>query len=207
MDTQAQTIFDAYIGPYKDRHHYWTGMLLLVCAVLFLVFTANITANPAVNLLVTILTAFSLLAHGAIAGQVYKLWYLNMIEYSYFLNLGVLACAIFYTRASGQEATLHHSGTTVHGQKVVVYTSVVIAIGTFIIIVMIHIVRKVTSFQPCNRLISETIILRLSKLRERVKLAVCCKHQCSCHSPPSPAHDEDTAIQLRESLLEYCTDD
>ena len=78
MDTQAQTIFDAYIGPYKDRHHYWTGMLLLVRAVLFLIFAANVSANPAVNLLATTLTAFSLLAHGAIAGQVYKLWYLNM---------------------------------------------------------------------------------------------------------------------------------
>jgi len=182
-------------------------MLLLVRAVLFLIFAANVTANLAVNLLATILTAFSLLAHGAIAGQVYKRWYLNMIEYSYFLNLGVLACAIFYTRASGQEATLHHSGTTVHSQKVVMYTSVVIAIGTFIFIVMIHIVRKVTSFQPCNRLISETIILRLSKLRGRVKLAVSRKHQCHCQSPPSPAHDEVIAIQLRESLLEYCTDD
>jgi len=128
-----------------------------------------------------------------------------MIEYSYFLNLGILACAIFYTKASGQEATLHHSGTTVHSQKEVVYTSVVIAIGTFIIIVMIHIVRKATSFQPCNRLISETIILRLSKLRERVKLAV--SHKCQCQSPPSLAHNNETAIQLRESLLEYCTDD
>jgi len=204
---KLKPFFDAYIGPYKDRHHYWTGMLLLVRAVLFLIFAANVTANPAVNLLATILTAFSLLAHGAIAGQVYKLWYLNMIEYSYFLNLGVLACATFYTRASVQEATLHHSGTTVHGQKVVVYTSVVIAIGTFIFIVMIHIVRKATSFQPCNRLISETIILRLTKLRERVKLAVSRKHQCHCQSPPSPSHDEVIAIQLRESLLEYYTDD
>ena len=159
------------------------------------------------NLALKLLYSCVLCVHGAIAGQVYKRWYLNMIEYSYFLNLGILACAIFYTRASGQEAMLHHSATTVHGQKVVVYTSVVIAIGTFIFIVMIHIVRKVTSFQPCNQLISETIILRLSKLRERVKLAVTRKHQCHCQSPPSPAHDEVIAIQLRESLLEYCTDD
>ena len=104
-------------------------MLLLVRAVLFLIFTANVTANLAVNLLATILTAFSLLAHGAIAGQVYKRWYLN---------------------------------------------------------------------------ISETIILRLSKLRERVKLAV--SHKRQCQSAPSRAHNE-TAIQLCESLLEYCTDD
>ena len=29
---KLKPFFDAYIGPYKDRHHYWTGMLLLVRA-------------------------------------------------------------------------------------------------------------------------------------------------------------------------------
>ena len=202
---KLKPFFDAYIGPYKDRHHYWTGLLLLVRGVLFLIFSANVIANPAVNLLVIILTAFSLLAHGAIVGQVYKQWYLNMIEYSYFLNLGVLAGAVFYTRASGQEAMLHLSGTSVHGQKAVVYTSVVIAIVTFTVIVMIQIVKKASSFKPCNWLISESIIPRLSKLRERVTLAVSRKHQCQ--SPLSPVHDDETAFQLRESLLEYCTND
>ena len=46
---KLKPFFDAYIGPYKDRHHYWTGMLLLVRAVLFLIFAANVTANPAVT--------------------------------------------------------------------------------------------------------------------------------------------------------------
>ena len=207
MDTQTQTIFWCLHWALQRQTSLldWDASASSCCT--FLDFRSKCYCQSCCYLLATILTAFSLLAHGAIAGQVYKLWYLNMIEYSYFLNLGVLACAIFYTRASGQEATLHHSGTTVHGQKVAVYTSVVIAIGTFIFIVMIHIVRKVTSFQPCNRLISETIILRLTKLRERVKLIVSRKHQCQCQSPPSPAHDENIAIQLRESLLEYCTDD
>ena len=197
---KLKPFFDAYTGPYKDRHRYWTGLLLLVRAALFLIISVNAIDNPAVNLLVISLTAFSLITHGAVAGQIYKTWILNTIEYSYFLNLGVLSCATFYTRASDQEDSREATG---HGQKAVVYTSVAIALVTFKVIVVMHIVKKVKSFSQCNRLFSESITPKLSKLREKATLAMERKH----HSPlPSPAVSP-TAIQLRESLLEYCVDD
>ena len=39
-------LFDAYTGPYKDKHRYWTRLLLLVRIALLLAFTANIFGDP-----------------------------------------------------------------------------------------------------------------------------------------------------------------
>jgi len=39
-------LFDAYTGPYRDKHHYWIGLLLLVRAVLFLIFSVQCVWRP-----------------------------------------------------------------------------------------------------------------------------------------------------------------
>ena len=198
---KLKPLFDAYTGPYKDRHRYWTGLLLLVRVALFVIVSVNAIANPAVDLLAITLTTFCLITHGVVAGQVYKTWILNAIEYSYFLNLGVLSCATFYTRASDQEDS---RGATGQDQKAVVYTSVAIALVTFKVIVMMHIVKKVKSFPQCNRLFSERVNSKLSTLRGRATLAM--RRKCPHSPPPSPAVSP-ISIQLRESLLEYCVKD
>ena len=198
---KLKPLFDAYTGPYKDRHRYWTGLLLLVRVALFVIVSVNAIANPAVDLLAITLTTFCLITHGVVAGQVYKTWILNAIEYSYFLNLGVLSCATFYTRASDQEAS---RGATGQDQKAVVYTSVAIALVTFIVIVMMHMVKKVKSFPQFNRIFSERVNSKLSTLRGRATLAMRRKRP---HSPPPSPVVSPTSIQLRESLLEYCVND
>ena len=197
---KLKPLFDAYTGPYKDRHRYWTGLLLLVRAALFIVFSVNaaIASCSAVDLLAITLTAFCLITHEVVAGRVYKTWILNTIEYSYLLNLGVLSCATFYMRASDQE-----EGATGQDQKAVVYTSVAIALVTFIVIVMMHIVKKVKSFPQFNRSFSERVNSKLSTLRGRATLAMRRKRP---HSPPPFPAVSPTSIQLRESLLEYCAD-
>ena len=198
---KLKPLFDAYTGPYKDRHRYWTGLLLLVRAALFIIFSVNAIANPTVDLLAITLTAFCLITHGVVAGRVYKTWILNAIEYSYLFNLSVLSCATFYMTASDQEVA---SGATGQDQKAVVYTSVAIALVTFKVIVMMHIVKKVKSFPQFNRIFSERVNSKLSTLRGRATLAMRRKR---LHSPPPSPAVSSTSIQLRESLLEYCVND
>ena len=93
---KLKPLFDAYTGPYKDKHRYWTGLLLLVCIVLSLIFSMNTRGSAEMNLLAITFTVLLLFMHGILAGSIYKTWYLNIIEYS-FLNLGILASATFYT--------------------------------------------------------------------------------------------------------------
>ena len=51
-------LFGAYMGPYKDRYRYWTGILLLARVVLTVLFSSiantNTVAGPQLNLLLLI---------------------------------------------------------------------------------------------------------------------------------------------------------
>ena len=136
---KLKPLFDAYTGPYKDRHRYWTGLLLLVRIVLFLVFSLNTLGSPDINLQAISLTVLSLFVHGVLFGTVYKTWSLNFIEYSFFFNLGVLASATFYMTGAPQ------------GQLGVVYASVSIAFTQFIIVTF-HALQRFRSSHHCNRI-------------------------------------------------------
>ena len=184
---KLKPLFDAYTGPYKDRHRYWTGLLLLVRIVLFLIFSLNTRGSSDINLLAIIITVLSLLVFLAIVGGVYKTLHLNIIEYSFFFNLGVLASATLYTIINGQ------------GQTAVAYTSVSIAFAVFIIIVVLHLLTKFKLSNHCNW-------ISVNILRSAVK-KLCCKqrnpHQNTHHdTQPRVTH---ATVELRESLLEYCS--
>ena len=191
---KLKPLFDAYTGPYKDKHRYWTGLLLLVRVVLFLIFSMNIRGSANINLLAIIVTVLTLFMHSILAGSVYKKWYLNMIEYSLFLNLGVLASATLYT-----------STVIGQGQTAVAYTSVSIAFVLFIIIVVFHILTKLKSTQHYNWIsvnIVRKLRVKLSKLRSALK-KLCCKERSPRHNTqPRVTH---ATVELRESLLEYCS--
>lgn len=77
-------LFDAYTGPYKIQHRYWTGLLLLIRVLLFLIYSINTLGDPMINLLATSVTMFCLFAYLSMIGGVYKIWWLNMIEWHLF---------------------------------------------------------------------------------------------------------------------------
>ena len=93
-------LFDAYTGPYKDNHHYWTGLLLLVRILLFIVFSTNVTGDPSTNLLAIIIVTTCLFAYLALFAGVYKTWLLNVLEYSFFLNLIIVSAAALYATST-----------------------------------------------------------------------------------------------------------
>ena len=63
---RLKPLFDAYTGPYKDKHRYWPGLLLVVRVVLFLVFSLNVFGNPAISLLTIIIITFCILYYNHI---------------------------------------------------------------------------------------------------------------------------------------------
>ena len=58
-------LFDAYMGPYKESHRYWTGMMLLARAILIVLFSSfantNTVAGPQLNLLLLTISTCALL--------------------------------------------------------------------------------------------------------------------------------------------------
>ena len=129
MYLKLKLFLDAYHAPYRNNHRYWIGMLLLLRFILFIISaTIDIGAakDPHVNLLaistaIVVVTGWCWNIHG-----VYKKWYLDALESSFFLNLIILCAATYQVQLAGGS------------QAAVVYTSVSIAFITFIVIIAYH---------------------------------------------------------------------
>ena len=120
-------LFDAYMGPCKDNCRYSVGLLLLARVILFLVFSANVFGDPAINLLAIIAMVICICIHRTLVSGVYKRQYLNAIEYSFLVNINILSSSALYT-------TRNNNGK----QDIVAYISAGIAFVMFIAIILYH---------------------------------------------------------------------
>ena len=91
--TTFKPILDTYFGPYKDSAYYWTGVLLLIRAVVY--------ALPAIDedlsfLVISILLGGLLWLHAAV--QPYKNKFCNIQECFAILNLSAVHAALLYKK-------------------------------------------------------------------------------------------------------------
>ena len=119
---KVKPFLDAYHAPYKDKYRYWTGKLLLLRCGLFLVFAFNTLGDPSVNLLAISTIVVGLIPFVRFTGLIYKSPYLDALDASFLLNLGLLAAATHHVRLAGGS------------QAAVVYTSVLwlLLLGLFV---------------------------------------------------------------------------
>ena len=124
---------DSYHAPYKAKHRYWPGLLLILRVVLFLVFAFEFNPQQdrtSINLL-AILVGIGILVVWA-SGSVYRNWCLDALEGSFALNLIILSAATMY---------IYHVSPSNTDQLAVGYTSVSIAFATFIVILVFQVVK------------------------------------------------------------------
>ena len=95
--TRFRAFLDAYWAPYTPKYRYWTGLLLLLRCILFLVNAlGNARNDSGFNLVIICCVSLGLVAIPWINCRIYKKWYLEVLEASFILNLGVLAVASIY---------------------------------------------------------------------------------------------------------------
>ena len=88
------SIMDAYHAPYRRRHRYWTGFLLLTRCVLFLVFATNNRDNSiSENMYATTLAVIVVLLLKT-KMKMYRNFSLDILELCFHLNLIVLATTL-----------------------------------------------------------------------------------------------------------------
>ena len=119
---RLKPFMDSYHAPYKAKHRYWPGLLLVLRFVLLLVFAFNIQQDPSVNLLAILVGTGMVQLWAWVSGGIYKNWCLDALEGSFALNLIIVAAATSYVD--------HSQGY----QLAVGYTSVSIALATFVCI-------------------------------------------------------------------------
>ena len=155
---------DSYYGPFKDKHHYWVGVLLVVRGVLFVFFAYFFAIEDNVNLLLTIVSSIVLLA--LTGTSAYKTVYVSILENSFFLDLGVLAAGTFYIRHVVQDSSQANS------QEALVATSVGFAFLKFCGIITLHSYKFViipiqkwcVQVRANNRCIDNTVTVQLQPL-------------------------------------------
>ena len=102
------------------------ALYIVAIYVSLVFFSTNIYGRVDLNLLAIVVIVLLLFMHLALAGGVYKSWYLNVIEYS-FLNLGILASATTVAEW-GQSAVVHTSAlhlpysSLLHTHEVEIFT-------------------------------------------------------------------------------------
>ena len=132
-------LFDAYTGPFKDKYRFWTGLLLAFRSVLLLIFAFNVEGDPAVNLLSIVLCGYTLC--GVLLFGIYKSQVLNILEFSFILNLGTLSAVTTYIRLAGGS------------QAAAINTSFGIAFATFIGIIGYHMYKRLSTLQLLQSLV------------------------------------------------------
>ena len=106
---KLKPILDAYIGPYKDKYRFWTGLLLLLRCILFTTFELNILGTPGVNLLAIAVACMCILP---LIRGVYRKWPLDILEFSFIINLGIFSVATAYVLNNGGNQTVVASIST-----------------------------------------------------------------------------------------------
>ena len=136
---RLKPFMDSYHAPYKAKHRYWPGLLLVLHFTLLLVFAFNSEEDPSINLLAILVANGFLVAWAWVSGGVYRNWCLDALESSFALNLITLVGATSYVNHSGQN------------QLIVGYTSVSIAFTTSVCILAFQLANVTGITQYLNR--------------------------------------------------------
>ena len=177
-----RAFLDAYHAPYASSHRYWTGLLLLVRCILFIIFatTGDTRADLfAVSTAVTGLITFALATTG-----IYRNRYFGILEASFFLNLVLLTTATNHVQAVGGN------------QAAVTLISLSIAFTTFAGIVVYHIFLQ-NRGTKLSEMVARIYSNRLSKKSHTVQL-LGTEEKIESNKAAIPT----TFVELREPLLD-----
>ena len=130
---RLKPFFDAYHGPFMDKHRYWVGLILLLRVLLLLIFAVSPVTSSSFNLIVTVIAMFILLLYTTTVGHIYKRWYLTVLESSSIFNLGVLCAGTLYLQAAGGN------------QAIMMYISATFEFAKFILTVAVHVLGSIRS--------------------------------------------------------------
>lgn len=127
-NAKVNLFIETYHAPYNGKHRYWTGFLLLVRSVLYLVAATNTSGNPRIILASTAFAVGCVLVWKASIGlRIYKNWIIDTVETLLYFNIFMLATFSWLILDTDRE------------QAPLIYISVLITFGVFLLVVGYHI--------------------------------------------------------------------
>ena len=132
---RLKPFFDAYTGPYKFRHRYWTGLLLVARLILLITFSVNQSNNLSINLLAIITVSVILLGWLSSANWVYASPLNNFLGIVFLGSLCLTSAAVLFNVSSDKTS------------PVAIYLSTSIAFVLLVFIIFYHIWCSLNSVQ------------------------------------------------------------
>ena len=131
---KLKPFFDACFGPLKDKHRYWTGVLLVSRVMLSLISAVNVLGDDSINLVAITILVILLMALLWQSGGVYKSWTFSFLDSFFLANLGILALVTLYIKDSGSS------------QYATVCVSTGSAFAAFCLIILYHSLKRLRAF-------------------------------------------------------------
>ena len=127
---RLHTFIETYSIPYTPRHRYWTGLLLLARAFLYLIAAANISNDPQLRLTAIIFIVGSIIFLKSLAGhRLYKDSFIDIVEMVFYFNILAFATLTWYAV---------NSETPVHYSSIIAHVSIIITLILLALIVIYH---------------------------------------------------------------------
>ena len=173
---RLKPLLDAYYAPYNKKTRYWTGLLLLIRAILFISLVVIDQLDLSLILTSTLFTTVAVVSW--LSNRIYNKLYLEVLEASFILNICVVTNMSYYVQKTNLS------------QLTLTYISVGIAFAEFVGIVIFHVCLRfkvVKLFRRCWKRVKVTV--KKSPVKDTAYSNV-------------DRQNTVTVVELRESLLE-----
>ena len=137
-NSKIQTFIETYHKPYTPKHRYWTGQLLIVRVVLYLIAATNVSNDPTIALTAINFTVCCIFALRLFFGsRLYRKRPVDVLETFFYLN--ILSFVIFtgYSLDKPREAAA--------------YTSVIITFIALLLIILYHVYTYTSVFSKIHK--------------------------------------------------------
>ena len=204
---RLKPFFDAYTGPYRANHRYWTGLLLITRISLLITFSVNQHNNLSTNLLAIITVSVLLLGLLSSAHSgVYESTLNNILEIFFLCNIIITSAAVFFNLYNQRSS------------PVAIYLSTSVTLVIFVAIILYHALRQLQFTKFGSRLKVKLLNTLPPLLKDRAtnrELSVIETRQfsktCSCEltyatvvqiSQGAAGYKSYNSHELKEPLLE-----
>ena len=187
---RLKPFLDAYQGPYSDKFRFWTGLLLILRIVLFIIDAANYGNDPSMSFFCTIGVIIPL-AMVLVRFGVYRHTLANCIELLSLLNLMILFAVSWLTTTTGYPKW--HSI-----REYAAYISVGVTMLMFIGIILYQLLMAI--HPKLIMVIYPKVFNRRDKSTEQTTGETA--HAVSVEPPTSTTVELQECDQLKEPLLE-----
>ena len=153
--------YEAYTGPCHDNYRFWPGFLILMRTGLYTMnssFVADTGSMVQIKMIITAAVCIVILSLACIfPNGVYKKWPLNVLEFSFILNICITSMCLGVTHNYSNET-----------KNVFIYVSVTISAITFLGILVYHSYMQLSQKNWCTKLMLRVCTQkRILQLKQR----------------------------------------